>query len=174
MHLDQEIEIPVHKRKALLLLGLALCFIAFGLFTIFFADEIPFKVYIAGLVCIPFFGLGAIILYRRYKSNKPGLIINCIGITDNGGGDTIGPILWQDIEAIYIQEIQKQRLIMVSLYNPEDYIEKADSFWLKKTMQFNYKFFGTPISISNPALDIDSNELYMLLIDCLKESREIV
>jgi hypothetical protein len=132
------------------------------------------KVYIAGLISIPFFGGGAVILYRRYKDNKPGLIINHIGITDNGSGKALGPILWQDIDAIYIQEIQKQRLIMVSLYNPEDYIEKADSYWLKKTMQFNYKFFGTPISVNNPALDIDTNELCILLIDCLKESREIV
>ncbi|MGZ5190425.1 MAG: STM3941 family protein [Flavisolibacter sp.] len=71
--------------------------------------------------------------------NKPGLIIDDTGLVDNSGGLSAGDILLSDIEEISVMQIQKQKMIMIYVINPQDYIDRQTSFLKRKGMQLNYK-----------------------------------
>lgn len=103
--------------------------------------------------------------------NKPGLIIDQTGLTDNSSGVSAGRILWSDIADISVIEIHRQKLIMLQVTNPQDYIDKQKSEFKRKMMQMNYKVYGTPLSITSNGLHISFDELLSTLTDKLKEAR---
>jgi hypothetical protein len=103
--------------------------------------------------------------------NKPGLIIDQTGLTDNSSGVSAGQVLWSDIEAISVIEIHRQKLIMLKVRNPQEYIDKQTSGFKRKMMQINFKLYGTPLSITSNGLKISFEELLSTLTDKLKQAR---
>lgn len=175
----QRIEIALSKKKIFLMLIGALAFVANGLWFVIAPPTIlnsylgnPTKIAIAGYTSIVFFGLCAIVLVKKLLDNKPGLIINQTGLTDNSSGVSAGQILWSDIKDISVIEIHRQKLIMLQVKNPQDYIEKQTSDFKRKMMQLNYKMYGTPFSITSNGLKISFDELLSTLIDKLKAARQ--
>lgn len=54
-------------------------------------------------------------------------IISDQGIFDNSSGVSAGQILWKDIDGILVIKIHRQRMIILQVNNPQDYIEKQTS-----------------------------------------------
>ena len=175
----QKIEIALSKKKIFLMLLGALAFVAIGLYFVISPPTIansyrgnPTKIAIAGYASILFFGLCAFVLIKKLPDNKPGLIIDQTGLTDNSSGVSAGQILWSDIEDISVLEIHRQKIIMLQVRNPQDYIDKQTSGFKRKMMQMNYKMYGTPLSITSNGLKVSFDELLSTLTDKLKETQQ--
>jgi hypothetical protein len=163
------ITIPLSKGKLLLSTLGAFAFVAIGFWFVLAPPsrtgsslESTFLM-VLGLVAILFFGGIALLIIRKLFDSRPGLIINEQGISDNSGGLSIGQILWEDIEDIQELKIQRQRLILLLVKNPQDYIDRQSSSWKRKLMAMNYRQYGTPISISTNGLKISFAELLAML-----------
>ena len=174
----QTIEIALSKKKIFFMLIGALAFVAIGLWFVISPPTIsnsywgnPTKIAIAGYASIVFFGLCAFVLIKKLPDNKPGLIIDQTGLTDNSSGVSAGQILWTDIENISVIEIHSQKLIMLQVKNPQDYIDKQTSSFKRKMMQLNYKMYGTPLSITSNGLKISFDELLSTLTNKLNAAR---
>jgi len=175
----QQIEIPLSKKRIFLMLLGALVFFAIGLWFVISPPTIsnsywgnPTKLAIVGYASIVFFGLCAFYLIRKLPDNKPGLIIDQTGLTDNSSGVTAGEILWSDIQGISVMEIHRQKLIMFHVKNPQDYIDKQKSSFKRKMMQMNYKMYGTPLGITSNGLRISFDELLSTLKDKLEQTQK--
>lgn len=175
----QRIEIPLSRKRIFLMLLGSLMFVAIGLWFVITPPTIsnsywgnPEKLAIVGCASIVFFGLCVFYLFRKLSDNKPGLITDQTSLTDNSSGVSGGQILWADIEGISVMEVHKQKLIMIHVTNPQDYINKQTSSFKRKMMQMNYKMYGTPLSITSNSLKISFDELISTLNDRLKEVRK--
>ena len=175
----QRIEIPLSKTNIFLMLIGSLTFVAIGLSFVITPPTIqnsfwgnPTKIVIAGYASIIFFGLCAFFFIRKLPDNKPGLIIDNIGLTDNSSGVSAGQILWSDIEYISVIEIHRQKLIMLHVKNPQDYIDKHTTGFKRKMMKMNFKMYGTPLSLTSNGLKISFNELFTTLTNKLNASRQ--
>ncbi len=161
-----------------MLLG-ALTFVAIGLWFVIAPPTIensywgnPTKIAIAGYASIIFFGLCTIFFIRKLPDNKPGLIIDDLGLVDNSSGLSGGHILWADIENISVIEIHRQKLIMLQVKNPQHYIERQTSLFKRKGMKLNNKIYGTPLSITANGLKISFDNLLTILTEKLQASRQ--
>lgn len=173
-----QIAIPLSKKKLILMLIGSIGFIAAGLWFVIKPPSIsnpffgnPTTVLLTGIASILFFGLCAVYIARKLPDNKPGLIIDKIGLTDNSSGVSAGLILWSDIENISVIEIHRQKLILLHVKNPQDYIDKQTSGFKRKMMQINFNMYETPLSITSNTLQIKFDELLRILNDYLNASR---
>jgi len=163
------ISIPLSKGKLLLSTLGAFAFVVIGFWFVLAPPSRTGSslestlLMVLGLVAILFFGGIAILVIRKIFDSCPGLIIDEQGLMDNSGGLSAGQILWQDIEAIQVLQIQRQRLILVLVKNPQDYIDRQSSGWKRKLMAMNYRQYGTPISISTNSLKISFATLLEML-----------
>ena len=83
----EHIEIPLSKKKILLLLFGAIAFVVIGVFFLInpsmFISTVarnPTIIFIAGLASVLFFGFCAIVVFRKLFDKKVGLVINREGI----------------------------------------------------------------------------------------------
>lgn len=173
---DEQIEIPLSKKKMLLTLFGAIIFVGLGLWFLINPPKIsnlifgnPTLIFIVGLASIIFFGLVAITIFRKFSDKKPGLIINRKGITDNSSGVSAGLIPWTDIKEIKISQVMSQKLLMFIVSNPQDYLDKVTNPLKRNAMKMNYKTYGSPISISSNALQTNFEDLQKLLLDKMNE-----
>lgn len=161
--------IPLSKGKLLLSSLGAFAFVAIGFW---FVLDPPSRtgssmesvlIMVLGLVSILFFGGIALLVIRKLFDQRPGLVIDERGLMDNSGGLSAGQILWKDIEDISVLKIQRQRLILILVNNPQDYIDRQSNGWKRKLMAMNYRQYGTPVSISSNGLKISFDELLEML-----------
>lgn len=163
------ITIPLSKSKLLLSTLGAFAFVAIGFWFVLAPPSRTGSslestlLMVLGLVSILFFGGITILVIRKLFDSRPGLIINEQGLNDNSGGLSLGQISWKDIEDIQVQQIQRQRLILILVKNPQDYIDRQSNGWKRKLMAINYRQYGTPISISTNGLKISFDELLEIL-----------
>lgn len=163
------ITIPLSKGKLLLSTLGAFAFVAIGFWfvlappTTYSSFFGPTLIIIIGLISIFLFGGIAILVIRKLFDPRPGLIIDEQGISDNSGGLSAGQILWEDVSDIQVLQIQRQRLILVLVKNPQDYIDRQNNGWKRKLMAMNYRQYGTPLSISTNGLKISFAELLEVL-----------
>ena len=174
-----QIEILLNKNKLILMLIGSIGFVATGLWFVINPPTIshplfgnPALIFVTGIAAILFFGLCAVYITRKLPDNKPGLIIDNIGLKDNSSGVSGGQILWSDIENISAVEIHRQKLILLQVKNPQEYIGKQKSSFKRKMMQMNFNMFGTPLSITSNTLQIKFDELLNILNDYLNASRQ--
>ena len=173
---DEQIEIPLSKKKMVLTLLGAIGFIVIGLWFIINPPKIsnpifgnPTVIFISGLASILFFGLVAITISRKFSDKTPGLIINRQGVTDNSSGVSAGIIPWTDIQEIRVSQVMNQKFLMFIVGNPQEYLEKVTNPIKRNAMKMNYKTYGSPISISANALQTDFENLRSLLIEKMRE-----
>jgi hypothetical protein len=175
----EKIEIPLSKKKLILMLIGSIGFVAVGLWFViqpptisnsFFGN--PTTILLSGIASILFFGLCAVFMARKISDSKPGLIVDKIGITDNSSGISAGQILWSDIENISVIEMHRQKLIMLHLINPQEYIDKQTSGFKRKMMQMNFNMYETPCIISSNALKINFDELLNILYSHLGGNKQ--
>jgi hypothetical protein len=175
----EQIEIPLSKKKLILMLIGSIGFVAAGVWFLINPPEInnplfgnPVFILVISIAAILFFGICAVYITRKLSDNKPGLIIDNAGLTDNSSGVSAGQILWSDIENIAVIEIYRQKLILLQLNNPQDYINKQQNGFKRKIMQMNLNSYGTPLSISSNSLQIKFDDLVTILTTHLNKSRK--
>ncbi|HYG11437.1 MAG TPA: STM3941 family protein [Pyrinomonadaceae bacterium] len=162
--------IELSKRKLVPLLLGASVFVGAGIWMVFLDDVSiqsrrnapdPIYVYGLGLVTIIFFGIFGLYALRKLFDRKPALIFNSSGIVDNASSVSAGLIPWSEVAGAEIVEIQKQKLLIIIVRDPQEYIARGSS--LKQTLnKANYKMVGSPISISANTLKINFSELVSL------------
>jgi hypothetical protein len=178
MTTQQRIEVPLSKSKIISMLIGAVTFVFIGFWFVIAPPQIgnsywgnPTKITIAGYASIIFFGLCSVALILKLPDTKPGLILDDTGLTDNSSGLSAGHILWTDIENISVLEIHKQKLLMLEVKNPQDYIDRQNSLFKRKSMELNYKIYGTPLSITTNGLKVPFQELLTLITQKFQETR---
>jgi hypothetical protein len=177
--IGQPLEIPLSKKKLILMVTGSLTFVVLGILFVTNPEKYsssimrsPMIIFITGLACILFFGLCFFFIIKKIGDNSPGLVISDEGILDNSSGVSAGQIKWTEIEKISVIKIQRQKLIMIQLKNPQDYIERQRSGFKRKMMKINYKMYGTPLSITSNGLKISFNELLSTLTEKLNATRQ--
>lgn len=177
----EQIEIPFSKQKMFLLITAGFIFSIVGIVFILKPTEFSSRLYnstilaqIVGLVTILLFGTITIFMIKKSSSKEPGMIINNIGITDNASAVAAGLIYWKDIIEIKTISVTNQRFLMIITKNPQVYIDRQENILKRKSMQMNYKFYGSPISISANALQMDFDSLYQTVIEKYNNYKEEV
>lgn len=175
----QQIEIQLSKIKLLLMLVGSLTFVALGLWLVInpptnqhYHRYSPTTILIAGYASIIFFGLGVLIFIRKLSDNRPGLIIDDLGLSDNSSGVAGGQILWSDILGISVLKVHRQKFVMLQVKNPEDYINRQTNAFKRKMMEMNFKMYGSPLSITSNGLKISFNDLHKLLVDSYDAAKQ--
>ncbi len=121
----------------------------------------PVYVHGLGLVSIVFFGIFGLLALKMVFDKKPGLVFNNSGIVNNTSSVSPGFIPWSEVVGAEIFETQKQKMLIIKVRDPQEYIARGSS--LRRTLnKANYKMVGSPISISANALKIDFSELVSL------------
>ena len=174
----QQIVIPLSKLKMITGLLGAVMFVVLGIWFVFYPPNIensywvtPFKMKLAGYASMIFFGTCAVFIIRKLPSDKPGLIIDDTGLIDNSSGLHAGQILWSDIEKVSVIEIYGQRLIMLHAKNPQDYIDRQTSLFVRKGMELNNRLYGTPLSLTAKGLKISFDDLLALVSEKFEDAR---
>ena len=170
MNSNDEQMIELSKKKILLLILGACVFVALGVWLISLDEETiqsdrrfnnPMFVHGIGLVSIVFFGGCGVFSLIKIFDKTPGLVFNDSGIFDNASGVSAGLIPWPEVEGLEILEIQRQKMLVIKVRNPQKYIERGGL--LKQTLnKANYNMCGSPIAISSNALRINFSELLSL------------
>ena len=165
-----QIEIPRSKKKMIFMLIGSFVFVLIGVWiivaqptvkNIFFNNLIVKN--ISGALAIIFFGIIAISIGRKLPQKAAGLIINDDGIFDNSSAIPAGFIYWTEISNISVINIANQKLLMIGIKNPEEFINRQSGI-KRQAMKINYNTYGSPISISANMLKITFDDLHSLLL----------
>jgi hypothetical protein len=166
------------KRKQTKLLVISIAFFILGFWVLIFQPEVSNIIfnnsivkYGAGAVSVLMGLLGIYFFARKLKDKRPGLIISGKSIIDNASGISAGEILWEDIIEIKIFKVFQQKLIMLILKHPEEYISRQKNSLKRKMMSANYKSYGSPVSITANSIDIEFSELKLLFEQKLAEHK---
>jgi len=168
--MKEKIEIQLSKTKILSLLTGAIAFVTFGILFILNPEEFqspilrnPTAIRMAGIASVVFFGLCLIFIARKLFDNNIGLTIDQYGITDNSNTTSVGLIEWADITAVGTVTVASTKILIIKTNNPDKYIERAKNGISRRAMKANYKFYGSPISITSSSLKIKYNNLERLI-----------
>lgn len=90
------------------------------------------------------------------------------GINDVSTGNRIGTILWRDIENIKIMDDisnLKRKYIVLKVKNPAEYINREPTRSKRRSLELRLQYYGSPICISDRALDCTFEELREAVYD---------
>lgn len=173
-----KIEIELSKKKLILLLIAGVVFVIVGYLgavkpedfvsPIFRSPEI---IRISGIAGVCFFGVGIIFIVWKLFDNKPGLIIDDVGITDNSNAMSMGLIEWKDINRIEKKQVMSTKFLILHTNNPEKYIRRAKNFISRRAVEMNVKTYGSPLSITSNSLKINFEDLETLITRELKNNK---
>lgn len=117
-----------------------------------------------------FLALTIILIIRLFK-RKPGLIIDELGIFDNASTIKAGLIKWQEIKNIRSVKQHSNQLLLITVANPNKYIEKAHSL-KKPVLQMNINMHGTPVIIPLASLNYNFTDLQTVLNEAYKKYKK--
>ena len=171
----EQIEIPLSKKKLLVLFPCGIVFVGLGLFlmissayhvfvTPFFLAPYFFAI---GLISVLFFGLCTAVIFLKLFDKKAGLIINGQGIVFSDG--LVVP--WSDVEKIRIYEFKGQKFLVPIVKNPQDYIDGATNLIKRKMAKMSFDICGSPVSIVASHLQINFDNLYDLLTEKMNDNQ---
>lgn len=121
----------------------------------------PAVVKAVSIAGIGFFGLCGIWATAKVFDNRPGLILDPSGITDNSSGVAAGVIPWSDVRGFAEFETHGQKMLVVLVKDPEKYIGVGNPI-RRALNKANFEMVGSPISISSNSLKINYAELVEL------------
>jgi hypothetical protein len=168
----EKIEIPISKQKIFIVLfGVLILFVG-GICLVLkpetFGNNIigirnPENIRFFGIAGIIFFGAALIYGISKLFDNKPGLIIDENGISDNSNASSVGLINWSDIVEIKAEQVMSTKFLLIYVKNSEEYITKTKSALKRKLLQANMNKYGTPISIIYNTLSWDFAKVEKLI-----------
>ena len=181
MKSDEQIAIPLSKKKMFQMLMGSIGFVSVGFWFVFKTETINHPIFgsksiivVIGIVSIIFFGLCALFYIQKLFDKTPGLIIDNIGITNNSNGVPVDKIFWRDVDHVFVTNINNQCYIMVTVINPQEYIDNASNLLNKKLLQLNFNKYGTPLYIYTNALKTNSEDLFKIINEQLGEIKTIL
>jgi len=147
------------KSKVLVILMGAIAFLAGGIWILTLPSaEVSFRGALAAWICIPFSIIVGAFALSRLWSNKPALIIDEKGITDNASGMAVGFVPWSDITGAGIGMFRKQQFLGIAVSNSEQYLAKANRL-KRMLMKTNRSALGYVINIPQIALSVPIEKL---------------
>lgn len=126
------------------------------------------KILLGILAVVILFSLVLIVKFFRKKgkeNDKAGLLINEEGIVDFvSEKENLGLIAWKDIEQIRIKNsfLGGVKLLLM-LKNPNEYINGAKDWNIKKKMRLQYRKWGTPAVINIDNLEVKPDDLVKVI-----------
>ena len=133
----------------------------------------PFGVVIAKLlfaVCALLCAYSAVILIKRLVSNKPLIILDESGFTDNSGAEPLGFVPWSDVKRIYTVTMKHNKLIQVELTHPDEYLNRMGGL-TRKAAELNMKLGYQPISFSLNGTGKDHDKFLADMISIWEKNR---
>ncbi|HCO67313.1 MAG TPA: hypothetical protein DIT04_06100 [Dysgonomonas sp.] len=155
----ETIYIPVSKRKIVFLIAGSLLFVLLGVWLLVYFEGYR---QIAGAASILFFGAGLFVFPKKLFDKSPALIIDEKGITDNITKPHIGLIEWKDIVRFDIIRIYSNKMLLIFVINPEEYLDKIGNNKVTG-LRNNYKITGTPFVIPSGILKLKIEDVKDLL-----------
>jgi hypothetical protein len=151
--------ILLSKTKIVILMLGAWVFVALGIWMLTWNK--PTDQLIGGL-SVAFFGLCGLFGMWKLLDKKPGLILNSAVLVDNTSAVAAGMVPWSDISSLSLFEMKQQKMLMISVKDPQRYIERGNAM-VRAAKRANHSLCGSPVVISSHALKIDFSELQSLL-----------
>lgn len=126
----------------------------------------PLLVHSLGVVGVVFFGAcGAFAAFKLFD-RTPGLVMDERGFTHRASLASFGFVPWSDVAGVDVYQVQRQKLVVVKLVDPQKYIRRGNA--LQQAMnRANFNMCGSPITLASNALAIDFDELRRLFWDHL-------
>lgn len=90
------------------------------------------------------------------------------GVNDISTGNRIGTILWKDVDSLKIMDdisSLKRKYIVLKVKNPNEYIDREPTRSKKRSLELRHQYYGSPICISNRALDCTFEELQQAVFE---------
>ena len=170
MNSADETIIERSRAKIILLMLVSCALVALGAW-LFSLDEAairshrrynnPTVVHGIGLIVVLFFGLCGLAGLKMLFDKKPGLVFNSSGIVDNASEVAAGFIPWSEVTGAGVYEIQKQKVLVIGVRDPQKYIDRGGA--MKRALNTaNYKMVGSPVAISSNTLKINFSQLVSL------------
>lgn len=160
-----ELVIELSKSKVIFLILVSCGFVAVGYWLFMDAAAIAKEIqesllfiHYAGFAGMVFFSLTGIFGVRKLFDKRPGLVLNSAGIIDNSSGLAAGFIPWSEITDAAIYEIYRQKMLIIKVRNPEEFIQRGNVLQ-RAIVKINSKMSGSPIAISSNTLEINFPEL---------------
>lgn len=160
-----ELVIELSKSKMLLMILGSFGFVAAGYWLFMDAATIAREIHknqlfihYTGLVGMAFFSLTGIVGIRKIFDKRPGLVLNSAGIIDNSSGLAAGFIPWSEITGAAIYEVRRQKMLIIKVRNPEEFIQRGNIFQ-QAMVRMGSKMSGSPIAITSNTLQINFPEL---------------
>lgn len=100
--------------------------------------------------------------FRLTRERFNAIYISEEGINDISTGNRIGTILWKDVDSIKIMDdisSLKRKYVVLKVKNPNEYIDREPTRSKKRSLELRLQYYGSPICISNRALDCTFEEL---------------
>lgn len=164
----QEVLIPLSKTKIVLLILGCILFVVTSIFLWTIAEEVQrFSPLFIRIVCVAgvlLFGVIGVYTFRKLFDNKPGMIINEQGITNNTNAFGTQYIAWENVTGIDVGKVQSTRFLLIYVNNPQEIIDQQKGFKRFATKQ-NMKWYNTPIAISSNTLKYNFDKLLETVSD---------
>lgn len=119
------------------------------------------------LLLVGFFSLSTTVFccisyYYLTREKFTAIYISEEGVNDISTGNRFGTILWKEVENIKVMDDisnLKRKYIVLKVKNPNEYIDREPARSKKRSMELRLQYYGSPICISNRALDCTFEEL---------------
>lgn len=168
---DPRLEIAFSKPKIGMLILYNLVIIVIGIFLLYASGrfnlfiEIFFQ--LTAIIGIVIFGTNTLIFTAKLIQKNPAFTIDQAGFIDNSDTISAGRVYWEQITEIQEWQTMGQVIILVKVDDPDPILANQNLF-KKLFMAINLKRFGTPVSVTCGAIEIDHQKLYQLLQENLK------
>jgi quinol-cytochrome oxidoreductase complex cytochrome b subunit len=169
-----EIRIPLSKTKIILMFIGSLIFV-FLVVWIFQNPALsntsdPLVMQLVAIGGFVFFTIAAVYSAIKLFDQKPGLIINEEGITDNSSGAAVGFVQWDNIKDIKYTNVMGTRIIALLLHDPDVILNRQKG--IKRFItKINKDGFDSPVQISSNTLRCNFDELHEIINNRLLEEK---
>lgn len=166
----EKIEIMPSRKRLVILVLLGLLLVAGSLFVIYLSLQenstftvsrmpVPnFLLTIIGAVGTLMFGYFGFYALKRLANPTPSLVLSKDGFTDNASAIGAGTIRWEDINGLQIVKISGQKMMGLSVENPQEIVERFSGL-KRKAVQTNIKMYGFPVYIPQSTLSMPLEEV---------------
>lgn len=115
---------------------------------------------IGGIMSV-FFGVTGLSAVRLLNDKNAGIIIDEHGILDQSTSISSGLIGWKSISDL--EANAKEKMILVKVKKPDDFIKNAKNRAIKQLLQRNLAIYKTPVVIESNYLNCSFDELQTTL-----------
>ena len=102
--------------------------------------------------------LGVAHLANRLIGRRPGLVLDRAGVTFNPRDQHEGHIRWNDVEEVTVIRESGTPFVMINVKNPEEHLNRGN-LMDRIFSRLNYRWYGSPIHLSNSGLEISFEAL---------------